>query len=165
MFNYRDPASTPVSIEDLATSLSHNCRFAGHLPFHYSVAQHSLNASRIVAPELAFTALMHDTAEAVTNDLPTPLKLELPSLKELEVSIETAIAASFGFTYPLPPAVKLADLQMLQLEKVHVKQDPSEWDILAGIETDHLLPLVDLTPHHPSEVREAFLARFDELRP
>lgn len=165
LFNYNDPASTPVSIEDLATALSHNCRFAGHLPFHYSVAQHSLNASRIVSPEFAFAALMHDTAEAVTNDLPTPLKAALPSLKDLEVRIEASIAKVFGFQFPLPPAVKIADLQMLQLEKVHVKGDLSSWDILDGIESQHLLPLVDLTAHHPSEMREQFLARFYELRP
>lgn len=121
MFSYNDPVASDVKIDDIAAALSKICRFAGHLPYFYSVAQHAVNASYIVEPEFAFTALMHDTAEAFTNDLPTPLKHAVPIFKDLEVKIESAMSKLFGFQYPLPWAVKLADLQMLQLEKLHVK--------------------------------------------
>src|SRR4051812_3817126 len=83
-FNYNKPETSDVTIEDIASALSNVCRFSGHLPRFYSVAQHLVNTSRIVPAEFAFTGLMHDTAEAFTNDLPTPLKWALPIFKELE---------------------------------------------------------------------------------
>src|SRR5690349_5642083 len=93
-FNYNKPEESGVTIDDLASATSNICRFAGHLPRFYSVAQHLVNASRLVEHLDSyqvgdeFDALMHDTAEAFTNDLPTPLKWALPIFKELEVKIE-----------------------------------------------------------------------------
>lgn len=164
MFSYNDPVASDVKIDDIAAALSKICRFPGHLPYFYSVAQHAVNASYIVEPEFAFTALMHDTAEAFTNDLPTPLKHAVPIFKDLEVKIESAMSKLFGFQYPLPWAVKLADLQMLQLEKLHVKQDFSEWEVLNGITSEHLRDLVDLESWHPAYAEAKFLDRYDELR-
>ena len=174
LFNYHAPHEAEVEIGDIAAALSKVCRFAGHLPYFYSVAQHAVNASYIVPEEHAFTALMHDTAEAFTNDLPTPLKEAVPMFKDLEVKIEAAMAARFGFQYPLPWAVKLADLQMLGLEKVHIKRDFSYWSILDGIEFMGLhsharrayypgeLWLGSLTPEDAETI---FLERYEELRP
>jgi hypothetical protein len=159
LFDYNAPRASEVLISDIAASLSKVCRFAGHIHQFYSVAQHAVNTSLIVAPEYAFTALMHDTAEAFTNDLPTPLKFAVPIFKELEVRIESAMAER----YPLPDAVKLADLQMLSLEKVHLKRDLSAWSVLDGIETKSVSALVDLSPMPPTEAEAVFLARFAEL--
>ena len=126
-FNYNKPEESDVTIDDIATALSNICRFSGHLPTFYSVAQHLVNASRIVPSEFSFDALMHDTAEAFTNDLPTPLKWALPIFKELETKIEAAMGDKFGFLYPYPPCVKEADTIMLMLEKYYVKLDNSVW--------------------------------------
>jgi hypothetical protein len=52
-FNYNKPEESDVTIEDIASALSNVCRFSGHLPRFYSVAQHLVNTSRIVKPELA----------------------------------------------------------------------------------------------------------------
>lgn len=164
MFDYNAPHSSPVQIEDIAGALSKVCRFAGHIGQFYSVAQHAVNASRIVAPEYAFTALMHDTAEAFTNDLPTPLKFAIPVFKELEVRIESAMGKRFGFEYPLPDPVRIADLQMLSIEKIKLKKDYSDWDCLNGIETSHIERLVDLSPMAPSRAERVFLERYEELR-
>lgn len=163
LFNYNDPDSAFVTIDDIAGALSKVCRFAGHLPYFYSVAQHSVNASYIVAPEFAFDALMHDTAEAFTNDIPTPLKMAVPMFKELEVKIETAMSKKFDFTYPMSKEIKVADLQMLMLEKIHIKRDASTWQILDGIEIDSVLPLVDLNSWTPRRAETEFLKRYYEL--
>jgi hypothetical protein len=165
MFDYSNPAASDVTIEDIAHALSHICRFAGHIDHFYSVAQHAVNCSFIVPPEHAFTALCHDTAEAFTNDIPTPLKFAVPMFKELEVRIESAMAARFGFTYPLPDTVKTADLQMLQLEKNELKSTEGDWEVLAGIESDHLRPFVDLSSWAPEHAKFEFLDRFKELCP
>lgn len=165
LFDYNRPEATEVQIEDIAAALSKVCRFAGHIHRFYSVAQHAINASRIVSKEHAFDALMHDTAEAFTNDLPTPLKFAVPIFKELEVKIESAMASRFGFAYPLPDAVKVADAQMLAIEKVALKRDHSHWDVLDGVKTAHIEHLVDLSAMTPRRAEKLFLERFEELRP
>src|SRR3546814_1473178 len=94
MFDYSNPGKSSINIEDIARPLANNCRFAGHLPWHYSIAQHCVNVSRLVPDDLAFTGLMHDTSEAFTNDITTPLKQrsdehtsELPSLMRISYAV------------------------------------------------------------------------------
>lgn len=171
-FNYNKPEESDVTIEDIASALSNVCRFSGHLPRFYSVAQHLVNASRIVPEQDAFTALMHDTAEAFTNDLPTPLKWALPVFKDLEVSIESAMGKKFGFTYPYPQTVKDADTTMLLLEKRYVKEDKSEWPLYEDLERELLKPAnlvrllntVDLESWQPRRAKREFMERYEELR-
>jgi hypothetical protein len=165
MFDYNNPDDSDVKIEDLAASLSKICRFSGHLWQFYSVAQHSVNASYIVPEEFAFDALMHDTSEGFTNDIPTPLKYAVPLFKELEVKIETSMAKKFGFRFPLADEVKLADSQMLMIEKLRLKKDFSEWAVLDGIDISEVEHLVDLSPWSPEEAERRFLERYEELRP
>lgn len=162
-FNYNRPEESDVTLDDLASALSNICRFSGHLPCFYSVAQHLVNTSRIVDPEFALDALMHDTAEAFTNDLPTPLKWALPVFKELEIKIESAMAQKFGFNYPYPPQVRQADTEMLILEKLYVKKDDRVWPQYEGIIVDHLIDKVDLKPWQPQRAKREFLERYEEL--
>lgn len=162
MFDYLNPGATPLDVEDIAT-LSNICRFAGHLPIFYSVAQHLVNTSMIVPPEFAYEALLHDRSEAFTNDIPTPLKVALPAFKALEIEIEAATAPMFGVPVDMSPEVKLADRQMLGLEMRFVKGDFGEHEVLQGIDFTGLEKLVDLTSWTPREAKQRFLARFTEL--
>lgn len=47
-FNYINSTIDDIYIEDIAGALSNICRFAGHLPDFYSVAQHSVLCSQLV---------------------------------------------------------------------------------------------------------------------
>lgn len=164
MFDYNNPEKSDVTIEDIAVALSNVCRFSGHVQYFYSVAQHAVNVSYIVPEEHALTGLMHDTAEAFTNDLPTPLKVAFPAFKDLENKIEKAMSNRFKFEYPLPPVIKTADLQMLKLEKETVKGDKSEWDCLKDVTiTTDLRNKVTLSMWTPAQSMIAFLNRWDEL--
>lgn len=163
-FDYNNPEDSNVEIDDIAHALSHVCRFAGHVSEFHSVAQHCVNVSLIVHPLHAYDALMHDTAEAFTNDIPTPLKFAIPEFKNLETKIETAMSERFEFTYPLHDAVKTADLQMLKLEKEALKPHASgDWEVLEGIVTEGLHEYIDLDCWSPTYAKFRFLKRFWEL--
>lgn len=167
-FNYNKPEDSDVTIEDIASALSNVCRFSGHLPRFYSVAQHLVNTSKIVSDSNKFTALMHDTAEAFTNDLPTPLKWALPIFKDLEVSIESAMGKKFGFQYPYPEEVKHADTVMLMIEKYYVKEDKSVWPQYEKYDMLYVEPyrhLVDIEHSwQPVRAKREFLERYHELK-
>lgn len=165
-FNFDHPENAEnINISVIGTALSNICRFAGQLPYFYSVAQHAVNVSRIVPPEHAFTGLMHDTAEAFTNDIVKPLKHKVPFFAEVEERIERDMARRFGFTYPLPEAVHLADRQMLGLEMTEIRgMKASDWQHLNGIEFEHLRDRVWLTEMTPREACTLFLARYEELK-
>jgi len=72
--------------------------------------------SRIVLPELAIEALLHDAAEAYIKDIPTPLKRQLPDYKEIEARFDWAIRVHFGLPESPSPAVKEADNILLVTE-------------------------------------------------
>ncbi len=160
-FNFAKIEQCSICIEDIAGALSNICRFTGHLPEFYSVAQHSVQASYIVPAEFAYEALMHDAAEAYCNDISSPLKTLLPDYQKIEKAIELAIAEKFALPTAMSDAVKLADLIMLATERRDFGlDDGTPWPILEGIE-----PLMFiLTPLSPREARVAFLRRYNQLK-
>ena len=135
-----------IIIEDIAHSLSHQCRFGGHLPYIFSVAMHSINVSYLVPKENAFAALMHDASEAYLLDIPRPIKNRLPEYKTIEDNLMKVIASKFGFEYPLHEEVKKADNIALE----------NEWkEIFLGGSIKFLMPA--------ARAKELFLQRFCEL--
>ena len=73
-FHQLDPRPDEISLADIAHSLSLQCRFGGHCPRFYSVAEHSVLASLAAPPLLALPMLLHDAAEAYVGDVIRPLK-------------------------------------------------------------------------------------------
>lgn len=115
--NVFEPTESMIAIEDIAHALTYQCRFGGHLPKFYSVAQHSLNCSYLIdEPELKLAALLHDASEAYLLDIPKPIKSGLTNYKEIEDGLMKVIANKFGFEYPVHKKVKEADEIMLELE-------------------------------------------------
>lgn len=99
--NVFEPTEEMICIEDIAHALSNQCRFGGHLPVFYSVAQHSIIMSDKMHESHKLAALLHDASEAYLLDIPRPIKKGLSNYKEIEDKLMTAIAAKFGFEYPL----------------------------------------------------------------
>lgn len=160
-FNFINPTSADVDIEDIANALSNICRFAGHLPEFYSVAQHSVLASQIVPPEFAFEALMHDAAEAYCQDVPAPLKALLPDYRRIEARVDGLIRTVFGLPAEMSPVVKYADLTMLATERRDLEiDDGTEWPCLKGIPTSDIIQVI---PLRPGQAYGLFMTRFNEL--
>ncbi|HET8885571.1 MAG TPA: hypothetical protein VFM70_04370 [Salinimicrobium sp.] len=114
--NVFEPTEEMICIEDIAHSLAHQCRFGGHLPEFYSVAQHSVLCSLMVPEKLKLQALLHDASEAYLLDMPKPIKERLPDYKKIEDNLMQVIAKKFGFSYPLGKEVKAADGRLLEME-------------------------------------------------
>jgi len=163
-FDYNNPEQSDVSIEDIAHALSNVCRFAGHVKYHFSVAQHSVNVSYL-CPLMPRTALLHDVSEAVTTDIPTPLKSAVPEFRSLEKRIERSMSDKLKFHYPFPWEVVQADLKALLVEKIELTNNTEDWPILNGIQVSaRELDLIDLSPMSPEFARDRFLERYYELQ-
>lgn len=77
-FDLVEPTAAMVHWPDVAEQLAKAPRFAGATAgVFYSVAQHSVHVARLVAPEWAPWALLHDAHEAYLGDDATPKKAAL----------------------------------------------------------------------------------------
>lgn len=159
-FDLLSPGTSDFTIEDIAHGLAHTCRYAGQADSFYSVAEHSLLVSE-VAVGREYTALMHDAAEAFIGDVTRPLKQLLPEYRKIEAAIETAIFERFD-VLPTCGAIKQADLSVLAAEQAQIMPSGTDaWAEEAGIE-----PAPVIVVHMaPTEAKQRFLKRYEELRP
>lgn len=159
-FNLVNINATSINIHDIANALSNICRFTGHLKHFYSVAQHSVHCSEIVAPELAFEALMHDAAEAYLGDVSAPLKALLPDYRRIEKQVEKVLRWKYSLPEFESPDVKHADLVMLATERRDFGlDDGTDWPVLKGIKSASFI----IEPLPPAEARALFIERFRAL--
>lgn len=131
LVNVFDPDPDLITIGDIAHGLSHVCRFGGHTPRFYSVAQHSLMVSGLIyvrasssdlrmgtdrMRKLALEALLHDASEAYLGDMPTPIKAMLPEYQRAEQRMQEVISLKFGVGWPFHELVHAADAEALDTE-------------------------------------------------
>ncbi|MEO5340919.1 MAG: phosphohydrolase [Magnetococcus sp. MYC-9] len=154
-----DPRSGEIRIVDIAHSLAMLCRFNGHCRRFYSVAEHSVHVSHVVAPLHAPWGLLHDAAEAYISDMPQPIKRELSVFSMFEEQLQQVIARRFGLPDVLPAAVKQADMQLLATEKLALMgPEPAVWTGLP----EPLDPGL-IRAWSPEQAEHAFLNRFYDL--
>lgn len=133
-FDLVDPQPDMIELIDIIKGLSRESRFAGQTKYYYTVAQHSVLASQVVAPEYAFEALLHDASKAYLKDLPRPLKQLLPDYRRIEQRVEAAIRERFGLPAVQSAAVTEADRIMLATERRDLMpSDDTDWPILEGV--------------------------------
>jgi hypothetical protein len=97
-----------ISITDVARSLSLQCRYNGHLPSFYSVAEHCVRVAGILLEETgdsltAMCGLLHDSTEAYLSDLPAPIKTrpEFDVYREIEDNLMIVMCNKFGLPSPI----------------------------------------------------------------
>src|SRR5690349_8864599 len=173
-FHLFDPQLDEICIEDIAHALSLICRFGGHLPEHYSVAQHSILVSQLVPQDLTLEGLLHDAEETYIGDMVRPLKLEMPEFNVVTRNIQSKIIKKFQLfpiKLPYPPIykrdvsyIKEADNQALFLEKRELFLNAKEqvWDLefLSAQESNTPLPDIHLSYMHPKIAEAQFLSVF-----
>jgi len=79
VINVRKPHKDEICIEDVARGLSSQYRFCGFLRANYSSLEHSLDGAITLLRESygvrdSLRFLLHDSAEAYTSDVPSPIK-------------------------------------------------------------------------------------------
>lgn len=112
-----DPKVDMILLDDIAHGLSHVCRYAGQIGNFYSVAQHSVYVSSLISDkQLQLDALLHDATEAYLQDIPSPIKANLPDYRKMETRLMSVIAKKFGVQYPFLYRVKWADRALLEFE-------------------------------------------------
>lgn len=160
-FDFVDMGRNKISIEEVAHSLSHICRFTGHVKTFYSVAQHSVWVSRIVPAQHALAGLLHDASEAFIGDVAAPLKQLLPDYKAVEARVEAMVLGHFGLPAKLPAEVKHADQVMLATERRDLMPATADaWEH----QVQGIAPLdAVLTPWCAERARWMFLHRYAEL--
>jgi hypothetical protein len=158
-----------VCIEDIAHALAHQCRFAGHVSGHYSVAQHSVLVSRLCDPADALWGLLHDASEAYVSDLPQPVK-SLSGIggpfRALEARVQRAVCERFGLGLREPPSVREADKQLALAEMADLMPSlpagaRGELNARAAGSRTRGLPTIDPVPAR--RARDMFTARFSAL--
>ena len=156
-----DPRPDEVRIEDIAHSLSNQCRFAGHCRQFYSVAEHSVRVSLALAQRLALWGLMHDAAEAYLVDLPRPIKRYAefgPLYQSIESNLMLTVCERFGLHPNMPISVKRMDTRLLVTEKRDLMNAcPKPWE-----DTEEPLP-DPIFPMPPRVAEILFLQQFEFL--
>ena len=160
------PNPADICIEDIAHSLSMQCRFAGHSKQFYSVAQHCNAMVNCWFPhpeqrELAKYALMHDASEAYLTDIPRPLK-HLPEFqfyREAEKRLTEMIYIKFGLNPVEPDEIKKADWEILCEEAM----SPRIMSPLHPNWTAKCEPLISFSECPPEKAERIFLENFKRL--
>lgn len=129
-----NPQLNDIHIRDIAGALARQCRFGGHCPRFYSVAEHCVLLARHVEKttlNLALTALLHDASEAYLVDIPRPIKSYLGGYSEMEDRVMRTISLKYRVVWPLPQIIKNDDLAILSDEREQnmapIDASPEEW--------------------------------------
>lgn len=154
-----NPRPEDVDINDIAHALSLMCRYNGHVPYLYSVAQHSLN---VYFHSSNIWGLVHDATEAYLPDVPSPIKTELPCFKMIEANLAATIANALGLSLYGLQDIKLADTEVLQWEYA--------WFRPRTLTVDAMPKHVNRAPAHivlsylsPDTVRTRFLYEYERV--
>lgn len=117
LFDVFNPEPELIQIEDIGHALSHLCRYGGHTPKFYSVAQHSVLCSYYPGTlKQQIQYLLHDASEAYMVDLPRPIKRNLSEYRKTEDNLLEVILASFEVDFPLSDATHEVDNLILGYE-------------------------------------------------
>lgn len=162
IFRILNPDPKLINPEMLANSLSKLCRWTGHCKAFFSVAQHSVLVSKIVPQEFAMQGLLHDASEAFIGDISRPLKVIMEELapgvlKDVEETIQAAVAERFLQDFPWAPEVHEADTVSLATEKRDILDVTTAWVGLPKPLEETLKPL------GPRGAKTQWLKRFYQL--
>jgi uncharacterized protein len=177
--DFLNPDPNQITIEDIATGLSNQPRFAGQLSTFYSVAEHCIIMERLFIQlhnpdegkgergwvgKVSRAILLHDATEAYMCDVPTPLKNLMPDYLMIEDRLNNRIRDKFKISYGpgVQNQVKKYDLIMLKNEAL-ARGTETHWLSDEKYKDVPVIPNFGLYRLHPNFAKELFLKRWEEL--
>jgi len=154
LFDFDNPDASTIYIQDIALSLSNQCRYAGHVPQFYSVAQHSVIVAEALPDELKLQGLLHDAHEAYIGDCTAPLKLLLPDYQKVEDDVAAVVRLKFGLPRECDSLVKEMDIRALVTEQLQLR------GIVHDDQWPHLPLDIKIKPWNPKTAAGIFLEQF-----
>lgn len=165
-----NPVPSVFKPEPIARTLSHINRFAGNYG-NYSVAQHAYLVSIVVgklggSPFQELGALHHDDIEAITNDVPSPVKNAIKhfggGFQELEARLSATLEERLGVSID-DNIIKIADATVLGNEILRLVPAEARYLYVPHPEIEALLPHVLLYPWGPDKAYAKYMDRHEEL--
>lgn len=173
--NPMKPGDAEISIEEAAAVLSKVCRYAGHTPRLYSVAEHSLNCAHVahtqnkLLPAQTLVVLCHDVAEVFVQDIIRPLKQYAPrELLEAEDKILNNFIARLPFCdLHRRQASSRHFMELVRIIDTRMASTEMSQFFGAEFEIDGYPPYPNFYLHAtdftPKQVEKAFIAYFESL--
>lgn len=151
-FTLLDPKPEHFHLEHTARTLSYTRRFASNYG-DYTVAQHSVLVARAVREaggtwREQLSGLHHDDTEAVTGDLPRPVKDVAAGFRDLEATLQRASDARWGLDSN-GPLVRAADYKVFYSEVQRLVPPEHRWiyaDDTKDVPSGELVKWVDMVP-------------------
>ncbi len=168
-----DPEVRDIDIEDIAHSLSMQCRFTGHVVKFYSVAEHSFLVSRIAEQfggvlngdpnMLGLWGLLHDASEAYLSDVAHPIKHdpEFKKYRAAEKKLQAVIARKFHLPVQEPAIVHRVDRYMGELESRMLRDTKG---LVEDLKFPEWLKPESFVCMEPRKAEEVFIIRFLKLQ-
>ncbi len=163
------PEENDIIIDDIAHSLSMQCRFNGHCKCFYSVAEHSVNTAKVAEmlfpniPQIVIFSLLHDASEAYLCDIPRPIKSSFTDYLDWEKRLSDVILNKFAYRIPSEKEEELilkADNIMLATESYELTfSKGADWGL-----SEQILNDIDLFCWTPEEAKKKFLQKFEKLK-
>ena len=151
------PQIEQMRIADIAHALSMQCRYTGHVKDFYSVAEHSVRATRLVSKKNKLAVLLHDASEAYLSDISRPMKVFMPEYRNLEARIQENVHKAFSVNGYDEAEVKRVDNIMLATEGRDLMPTTKGWLLTEPPLPKKICPWT----HHNAE--KAFLAIYRRL--
>lgn len=162
-FDFLTPQLDMIDMEDIAHSLSMQCRYTGHCNEFYSIAEHSLFVSDMCSPENKLWGLLHDASEAYLTDVASPVKPFLQNYKLMERKLMNKICEKYNIELVMPDEVHYYDMVALKAEAYQMTQSKGlDWAI-ANNQTIELKTNVDFDYYTPKQAKLQFLDVFHSL--
>lgn len=161
-----NPSSSIFDTESIARTLCHVNRFAGNYG-DYSVAQHAYLVSMVVkelggSPFQQLGGLHHDDVEAITNDIPSPVKNAVPEFRELEAGLNAALEERYGVSID-DNVIKVADQQVLGNEILRLVPREHRGLYTPIPDVEFFLPHVLLYPWGPDKAYAKYMDHHEQL--
>lgn len=179
------------NLTDIATGLSHICRWGGQVNRFYSVAQHGIACANILEkllPEigsfptddvddiayLPFYGLVHDATEVYIDDMQRPLKINFAEYREVEDKLSATLMPALGAPAKKPAVVKMVDSYLavaeawnLGLKNVFSKPMYAEFvnEARNFFETYEITTDLAVPDMSMTMAKEMFVTMFMEMKP